>query len=100
MENKVWVPYVVINSHGHPDHTQGNYQFNEVYIHPLDLSAYENSNSALGRKNSYERLQKANGLSDPRKEEFIGKAPTKMTEMLTRLQEFIGFLDEVTQAGD
>ena len=37
VEKHVEVPYIVINSHGHPDHTQGNAQFDEVYIHPLHM---------------------------------------------------------------
>ena len=78
VEEKVSVPYIVINSHGHPDHTQGNGQFEEVYIHPLDLPAYKNSNTQKRRKDSYERLQKVNGLTEEGKKDFVQKEPAKM----------------------
>ena len=78
VEKHVSVPYIVINSHGHPDHTQGNHQFEEVFIHPADLPAYENSNTMEGRTSTYERLMLSNGLSEEGKEEFIKIAPMKM----------------------
>lgn len=31
LEANVNTPYIVINSHGHPDHIGGNYQFDKVY---------------------------------------------------------------------
>lgn len=31
------LPLVVVNTHGHMDHTGGDYVFDEVYIHPADL---------------------------------------------------------------
>lgn len=31
VEKNVSTPYIVINSHGHPDHIGGNYQFDTVY---------------------------------------------------------------------
>ena len=30
------LPLIVMNSHGHPDHTYGNGLFGEVYIHEAD----------------------------------------------------------------
>jgi hydroxyacylglutathione hydrolase len=32
-------PLIVVNTHGHPDHTGANYQFEKVYIHPADMEA-------------------------------------------------------------
>ena len=32
-------PLTVLNSHGHGDHAGGNYEFEEVYIHPADQDA-------------------------------------------------------------
>ena len=81
VEKQLSVPYMVINSHGHPDHTQGNYQFAQVYIHPLDLPAYENSNTQESRRSSYERQQQANGLSADKKEDFAGKPEAEMLSL-------------------
>ncbi len=39
------LPLLVINSHGHMDHTCGNYQFEKVYIHSLDYDLLKKHNS-------------------------------------------------------
>ena len=70
--------HILHNSHGHPDHTQGNYQFDQVYIHLLDFPAYENSNTQERRKDTYERLQQANGLLQSGKQEFAEKPLASM----------------------
>lgn len=70
VEKQLQVPYIVINSHGHPDHTQGNYQYDCVYIHPADIPLYESCNTASRRREIYERLQKGNALTEEEKETF------------------------------
>lgn len=37
VEELTALPYRVIDSHGHGDHTRGNYQFDEVYINKKDI---------------------------------------------------------------
>jgi hydroxyacylglutathione hydrolase len=37
------LPLTVINTHGHPDHVCGNYQFDSVYIHADDVSMMEHN---------------------------------------------------------
>ncbi len=32
------LPIVVVNTHGHPDHAGGNFQFETVYLHPRDFT--------------------------------------------------------------
>lgn len=72
------VPYTVINSHGHPDHTQGNYQYGSVYIHPADMALYESANTAERRRAVYDRLQRQNGLEESEKETFAQQPLAEM----------------------
>lgn len=37
VESLTDLPLIVVDSHGHVDHMNGNYQFPEVYLHPLDF---------------------------------------------------------------
>ena len=41
------LPVLVVNTHGHRDHTSGNVQFAEVYIHTNDLSLVQESDARL-----------------------------------------------------
>ncbi len=44
------LPLIIVNSHGHMDHTSGNYQFDEdIYIHPKDMDFCRETNSVEGR---------------------------------------------------
>lgn len=42
-------PLIVINSHGHMDHSCGNYQFEKVYIHEKDIPLLKKHNSLKWR---------------------------------------------------
>ncbi len=64
------VPYIVINSHGHIDHTMGNNQFEEFYIHPADVELYQRSNAFERRKNAYLNLAEENKLDTAKAEEY------------------------------
>ena len=63
---------IVVNSHGHMDHTGGNYQFNEVWIHKddIDLCKYHNSLEYRKRnlKNAKDKIP--NGFDE---EEYLKK---------------------------
>lgn len=39
------LPVTVVNTHGHPDHVGGNFQFPKVYAHPLDFELVNHSSS-------------------------------------------------------
>jgi enterochelin esterase-like enzyme/glyoxylase-like metal-dependent hydrolase (beta-lactamase superfamily II) len=41
------LPVMVVNTHGHRDHTSGNGQFAEVYIHTADLPLVQESSARL-----------------------------------------------------
>ena len=45
------LPVILVNSHGHLDHVLGNRFFDEVYLHPDDLSLYQ-EHTSLERKKS------------------------------------------------
>ena len=47
---------VVVNSHGHMDHSCGNYQFKEVYIHPKDIELCQKHNSKETRLVNLQRV--------------------------------------------
>lgn len=41
VENLTDKPLLVVNTHGHTDHSGGNRYFEKVWMHPADLSTYE-----------------------------------------------------------
>lgn len=43
-------PLIVVNTHGHVDHACGNYQFDQVYIHPSDIELLKAQASAESRR--------------------------------------------------
>ena len=59
----VKTPYIVINSHGHMDHTNGNYLFEEVYIHPQDIDLCIHNNIPERRSLNIQ-IAKSQGLVD------------------------------------
>ena len=68
------LPLIVVNSHGHMDHSAGNYQFDEVYIHEYDIELCKKHNSIPWRKRNLESANKLNLLtSDFNQELYISK---------------------------
>lgn len=62
VEKIVSTPYTVVNTHGHPDHCYGNFQFDEVLVPELDVDVYsEIQNYAFQReefiKNDEQRIK-------------------------------------------
>lgn len=58
------LPLVVVNSHGHMDHTGGNYQFDEILIHPDDIPLCKKHNSLLWRKRVTENAKAMNLIQE------------------------------------
>ena len=54
------LPLIVVNSHGHMDHASGNYQFDQVYIHPKDVELCKLHNSIEWRKRNVTNVLKTN----------------------------------------
>lgn len=52
------LPLIVVNSHGHPDHACGNYQFDEdIYIHKNDFELCKKFNSKEARVKNVENAK-------------------------------------------
>lgn len=68
MNNK---PLIVVNSHGHMDHTGGNYLFDEVYIHPLGIELCKKHNSFDWRSNELETAKKLKLIDHTFDEDFF-----------------------------
>lgn len=68
------LPLIVINSHGHMDHSCGNYQFDKVYIHSKDYKLVKEHNSPKWRINNINAARKINMLPiDFNIDEYINK---------------------------
>lgn len=54
------LPLIVVNSHGHMDHSCGNYQFDNIYISPKDFDLCKLHNSRSWRNNNIDAARKNN----------------------------------------
>lgn len=68
-------PVVVVNTHGHPDHAGGNFQFAEVYAHPADFDSIRRLGSAESRKQSAGMMARGTPGPDMISPEEAAKAP-------------------------
>lgn len=58
------LPLVVVNTHGHPDHAGGNYQFKSVYAHPLEFASIKEFSTRESRKRTAENMVKGAPTAD------------------------------------
>jgi glyoxylase-like metal-dependent hydrolase (beta-lactamase superfamily II) len=63
-------PLIIVNTHGHPDHTGANYQFPKVYIHPADMQAAKESNTPERRATAAQSMLK--GAKPSKSDSYIG----------------------------
>ncbi len=49
-------PLIIVNTHGHPDHAGGNFQFVEVSAHPADFEMAKQFSSQNYRQNAVQRV--------------------------------------------
>ncbi|MGI5888031.1 MAG: MBL fold metallo-hydrolase [Oscillospiraceae bacterium] len=66
-------PYTVILSHGHPDHTQGAWQFDGAWMSRDDLPAYDDANAPGQRRKNAVRLAAQGDLAEDRIDEFASR---------------------------
>lgn len=65
---------IVVNSHGHMDHSCGNYQFDEVYIHKNDVELLKKHNSRERRRKNLIQAKKMGFLnSEFDEEEYLSR---------------------------
>ena len=58
------LPLMVVNTHGHPDHAGGNFQFSKVYANPLDAEITKHFTSEEFHNSTIERTIQANPEMD------------------------------------
>ncbi len=58
------LPLIVVNTHGHPDHAGGNYQFKSVYAHPLEFAAIKQVGTRESRSRMAETMVKGAPATD------------------------------------
>jgi hydroxyacylglutathione hydrolase len=58
-------PLVVVNTHGHPDHAGGDFQFDTVYAHPADLGLIGRFTSSENRAASAASARQRSPELDP-----------------------------------
>ncbi len=67
-------PVIVVNTHGHPDHAGGNFEFKAVYAHPDEFSAIRQMGTKQSRVSALQRLAKGTPAPDMISVEEAGKA--------------------------
>ena len=75
-------PVIVVNTHGHPDHSGANYQFDKIYMYKADIEAAKMYSSVEQRKNAGEAMQGGHKPADSElyKGEFKNPEYTAVSE--------------------
>lgn len=76
IEAHINTPYIVINTHGHADHVQGDWQFDEAWMHPADQPAYERACSRIQRISTFYQYAASCGVPRERKAAYIAAPRT------------------------
>lgn len=82
------LPLIVINSHGHMDHTGGNYQFDKVYISEIDIPLCKLHNSPNWRMNNLLSAKRLNLIGNDFCEDFYLKQNAGNLAILPKSKEF------------
>jgi hydroxyacylglutathione hydrolase len=83
-------PLIVVNTHGHPDHSGANYQFEKVYMHAADFGAARSFNTPEARSGSSGSML---GSSKP-SEEDLYKGKILETKLVAVKEGYIFNLGE------
>jgi hydroxyacylglutathione hydrolase len=74
-------PLMVVNTHGHPDHAGGDFEFKSVYAHPADFSSIQSFSTKEARQRSTQFMAQGPATSDRISAEEAASAP--QPEMLS-----------------
>jgi len=68
-------PLMVVNTHGHPDHAGGDFEFKSVYAHPADFSSIQSFSTKEARQRSTQFMAQGPATSDRISAEEAASAP-------------------------
>lgn len=68
-------PVIVVNTHGHPDHAGGNFEFKAVYAHPAEFSAIQDLSTKEARTRTVQNMAKGDLGPDMISVDEAAKAP-------------------------
>jgi len=78
-------PLIIVNTHGHPDHTGANFQFKKVYIHPDEIQAAINTNTPEQRRSAAQNMLQ--GQKPAKEESYTG--PIEDTKYVAVREGFV-----------
>lgn len=64
IESLTKLPLIVVNTHAHHDHINGDFQFTDVFIHPAEIEAAKNSLTKENRTSAANRIIQVNPKYD------------------------------------
>ena len=68
-------PVLVVNTHGHPDHAGGNFEFKAIYAHPAEFSAIKDFGTKESRTRTVQNMTKGKLGPDMISVEEAARAP-------------------------
>jgi hydroxyacylglutathione hydrolase len=68
-------PLIVVNTHGHPDHAGGNFEFRTVYAHPAEFAAIRQMGTQESRARAVQSMARGVQAPDMIPVEEAAKAP-------------------------
>jgi len=75
-------PYIVVLGHGHIDHANGAYQFDEVLLHEDDYELFYDNTSEMMRKSIIDRLKEEKLEADFDEEKWCGEPPCNLKPLV------------------
>lgn len=96
IEKNISTPYIVINSHGHPDHIGGNYRFDTVYAMKEEWDVIKNFEANMHTSYALKEIQIGQQIS-------LGDINIEVVSLAGHTKGSIGFIileEKILIAGD